>query len=332
MSKIKLPQNRKGFLKHTTVCPVNENENVFLQHSACIVYASSKMTHSGLSCWKTFEGFNRKLSTNSLQNLIPNRLKNKLIDELSGTVLNNRHLNEKQTRQIKSYSNKLCYYSQVRTFMSKKTGSYKFKVAFITLTCPENTTNSQAIHAFEHFLDYLRRTANCQYVWKKELGEKNGKLHFHILINNFIPYYLVNWKWKRVLLQEGVKWPKNDKGKETESHYRIELPRSRKLIAHYIAKYMSKAYEIPKELGYISGHSEILEKCKEPIFIESELPKDEILLLQKKFRTIRDQFITHTCVDLRRIQAIAPTIHFWFMRQFEKFQTDITLPQKYYYV
>lgn len=328
----KVINNRKGFKQHIVTLSVKENENVYLPHSSCIVYGSSKMTHSGLSCWKTFEGYNRKLNTNSLRNLIPNKLKESLIDELSGTILNNRHLNEKQTRKIKSYSNKLCYYSRVRTFASKKTGSYKFKVAFITLTCPENTTNSQAIHAFEHFLDYLRRTANCNYVWKKELGETNGKLHFHILINNFIPYYLVNWKWKRVLLQEGVKWPKNDKNKETESHYRIELPRSQRLVAHYIAKYMSKAYELPKELGYISGHSEVLEKCKEPIYIESELPKDEILLLQRAFRTIRDTFISHTCVDLRRIQEIAPTIYFYFMKQFESFQEDITLPQKYWYV
>ena len=328
----KVPLNRKGFIKKLAPILKNENENVFLPHSSLIIYASSKMTHSGLSCWKTFEGYTRKIGTNSLQNLLSNKLKERLIDELSGTILNKRHLNERQTRKVKSYSNKLCYYSRVRTFVSKKTGSYKFKVAFVTLTSPENCTTNQAIHAFEHFLDYLRRTANCHYVWKKELGEKNNKLHFHILINNFIPYYLVNWKWKRLLLQEGVKWPKNEKGKETESHYRIELPRSRKLIAHYIAKYMSKAYDLPREMGYISGHSAILEKCKEPIYIESELPKDEILLLQKTFRTIKDQFINHTCVDLRRIQAIAPTIYYWFDKQFKEFQEKITLQQKYWYV
>ena len=64
-------------------------------------------------------------------------------------------------------------------------------------------------------------------------------------------------------MAEGVKWPLNEKGKPTNAHTRIELPKNKRLIAHYIAKYMSKAFEMPKEYGYISGHSEVLEDLKE---------------------------------------------------------------------
>lgn len=327
----KVPNNRKGFIKKVPVKESIENPLAFLPHSACIIYGQSKLSHSGITCWKTFEGYQRKMHKSSLNNLL-NQLQSDYGElPTKDQVREKRRLNQKQSRTVKSLCNKLCYYSRVRTFTSKKTGAYKFKVAFLTLTSPASCTEIQALKAFEHFLDYLRRTCNCTYVWKKELGEKNSKLHFHILINNFIPYYLISWKWKRVLLQEGVKWPKNEKGKDTDSHYRIELPRSRRLISHYIAKYMSKAYDLPRELGYLTGCSEVLKKCKEINYIESELPKDEILTLQKSFRTIKDQFLTHTCIDIRRIQAIAPIIHYHFMKQFEMFQEAITLPQKYWY-
>jgi hypothetical protein len=328
---MKIPKNRKGFKIIVPKVDIIENWENFLPHSACIVYGQSKMTHSGLTCWKTFEGFQRKMKKNSIDNLL-NQINKENGSSTDETQLRkNRKLNEKQSRQVKSYANKLCYYSQVRHFCSQKTGSYKFKVAFLTLTAPGTASSEQVLKAFEHFLDYLRRTANCHYLWKKELGEEGKKLHLHILINNFIPYYVVSWKWKRCLLQEGVKWTQNDKGKDTDSHYRIELPRSRKLIAHYISKYMSKTYELPREYGYVTGHSEILEQLKEPKWIESELPKDEILTIQANYKTIRDQFLSHTCVDIRTVQKIAPTLYFWFMKQFYEFQERITLPQKYWY-
>jgi len=329
---MKIPPNRKGFIiqkKEEVFTP--EKELTYLQGSP-IVYGVSKMSHSGLTSFKVFEGYFRKIHKNSLDNLI-NQVQ-AIYDGYEAPLKQKteRSLNSTQSRRVKKLANKLAYYSRVRTFVSRKTGSYKFKVGFITLTNPGGATDEQMIKAFEHFVDYLRRTALCHYVWKKELGEEGKALHFHIMVNNFIPYYLVAWKWKRLLIAQGVKWSKNEKGNDTESHSRIELPRSRKLVAHYISKYMSKAYSIDRKLGYLTGYSSILEDLKDQEFIEGDLDKDEILLLQDSFRTIRDVFLTHVCVDLRRVQQITPTIFFWFDRQFREFQEKITLPQKYYYV
>lgn len=328
---MKIPNNRKGFIKKDIVKEEFEQELKRIEGYQKLVYYETKLSHSGITGYKVFENCYRSIHKNSLSNLIQNNNITNQLEELSGTILNKRHLNATQSRKIKNYSNKLCYYSRVRTFHSKKTGSYKFKVSFLTLTAPEKTTGKQLIKAFEHFLDYLRRTANCNYVWKKELGESGKHLHIHILINNFIPYYIVNWKWKRLLLAEGVEWPKNEKGEDTSSHYRVELPKSRRLIAHYIAKYMSKAFELPKEYGYISGHSEVLETCKDIKFIENDIPREEVEALKNNYRTIQDQFITHICVDLRTIQYLAPTIHYHFMKQFNEFQEKITLEQKFWY-
>jgi hypothetical protein len=319
--------SRKGCPKFITETQPKTEDFVTYVKPIPIIYHETKLTHSGITTYKVFENCFRTVHKNSSANLIQNRQEGNNLTSLFPTNYNNRHLNATQSRKIKTYSQKLTYYSKVRKIHSSRTGSYKYKVSFLTLTTPENATPTATIKAFEHFLDYLRRTAHCVYVWKKELGEKNNHLHFHIIINNFIPFYIVAWKWKRLLIAEGIEWPKNEKGIDTSSHYRIELPRSKRLIAYYIAKYMSKAYELPKEYGYISGHSEILEELKEIRFIETELPVQELQEICKHYKTIQDTFVTHTCVDLLTIKDIAPVIHDYFLQQYKGFEEMITQPE-----
>jgi hypothetical protein len=241
-----------------------------------------------------------------------------------------RKLNPTQSRKIRSLCQKLEYYSAVRKFQSKKSGNYSFKVSFLTLTAPDSATHTQMLSAFDHFLDYLRRTANCVYVWKKEIGESGGNLHFHLMINNFIPYYIVEWKWRRLLINEGVSWPVNNKGEPTKSHYRIELPRSKRKIGHYISKYMSKAYAMPKKDGYISGHSAILDELEEIKIIESDLPYEEINVIMSSHKVIRSEYVTHVCCDLLRVKNIAPRIGAIFEAQYIRFCEAITLPQRFH--
>jgi len=112
------------------------------------------------------------------------------------------------------------------------------------------------------------------------------------MLNNFIPYYIVNWKWKRLLINEGIIWPLNADGKPTESHYRIELPRSNKAIGHYLSKYMSKAYALPRIYGYISGHSKLLDECTDIKIIESDIPFDELERIMNAIRS----FTAHICL------------------------------------
>lgn len=328
-----------------------------------LVYFNSKLSHNGITSYKVFEGIDRHRHPHSLYNLnhqptdnteavkyfvelfkmsLNKEERSKVIDQaideldyfsyqsfLSQTFLT-RSLNPIQSRKVRSLCQKLQYYSQTRRFSSKKSGTYSFKVAFLTLTAPESATPKQMLAAFDHFLDYLRRTANCVFVWKKELGETGEKLHFHLMINNFIPYYIVNWKWKRLLINEGVEWPLNDKGIATDSHYRIELPRSKRKIGHYISKYMSKAYALPSDYGYISGHSKLLDTCEEIRLIENDIPMDELNKIFSCRKVIRSEFMSHVCVDLLHVKQIAPKIGALFEEQYLKFSEILTLPQKFY--
>lgn len=294
-----------------------------------LVYDSFKLSHSGITKFTTFENYIRKVHSNSLSNLLQNRNITNQENIAISDKYNFRNLNPIQSRKIKQYCNKLIYYSATRKFTNSKQKVFYFKVAFLTLTAPDLTTPKQFLKALDSFLDYLRRTANCVYVYKKELGEKNGKLHVHILINNFIPYYIVSWKWKRLLMFQGVQWPVNTKGKETNSHYRIELPKSKKQVGAYVAKYLSKAYELPKEYGYIWGKSELLDNCKEAILMEGDVNSDELSNLYHNFRKFESNYVCHIICDLLRVESYAPTIQAIFEKLYIEFCQIITLPQRF---
>jgi hypothetical protein len=336
-----------------------------LASKASFIYWNSLLTHQGIVIYKVFEGFRRNMHERSLKNLLStqcvqseifvnllNQFKNtkdeteqKSIFDEALCYLNNqeytdflkksnncRLLSPVQSRAIRKNCSKLFYYSQTRKFTSSKSGVHTMRVAFLTLTCPASVTPKQSLKAFEHFLDYLSRTANCNYVWKKEFGEKGGALHFHIMINNFIPYYIVAWKWKRLLLAEGVKWPQTESGEDTSSHYRIELPRNKKSTASYISKYMSKGQGLPIEYGYISGHSKILDSLKEISIIVDDLDNEELNKLASHSKVIHSEYVNLICTDLLHAQKLAPKIYDLFYSQYLRFSEIITLPQKFTYV
>lgn len=330
-----------------------------------IVYEVSKLTHNGIIGFKRFEGFTRKMAQSSFDNLLStsnisneelrnlvlayksanttfekSQVNNKAIVLLSQEVYESylvkthqsRNLNQKQSGIVRKMSEKLSYYTQTRKFTSKKTGEYSMKIAFLTLTSPENSTPEQLLNAFTKFLEYLHRTANCYYVWKKEIGESGKHLHFHIVINNFIPFYIVAWKWKRLLIGEGVSFSVEGSKNDSNSHTRIELPRSPKQVSHYISKYMSKAYELPGDFGYIAGFSPVLKSLPE-LLVEPDSPlTEEIRALLKSEKVIKHEYVSIICVDLLKVKERAPNLFAVFESQYLANSELITLPQKFTFV
>lgn len=356
---------RKGFnIERSNFEPVPKS-SIIPESKPLLIYNVSKLTHNGIVGYRFFENCNRSYHRNSIANLLSSSLYgNETLDwlvsqyrnckeDLERSAINNqaialldqesfdrfltltrqmRHLNEAQSRKVRSFTEKLCYYSATRVFTSKKTGKYKMKVAFLTLTAPESANFDQLQNAFTRFLEYLSRTANCVYVWKKELGETGKHLHFHLVINNFVPYYIISWKWKRALMAEGVIFPSAEDGKTSNSHYRIELPRSKKQVSHYISKYMSKAYDLPGVCGYIWGRSSILNQLKEVSIFEGDVEEAEVSLLMKAYKVIRKDYVSIICCDLLSIKDKFPKLAAIFEKQYLDFSNLITLPQRFNYV
>lgn len=94
-----------------------------------------------------------------------------------------------------------------KTMHNRSTGkTFQFKIAFITLTIP-----SAQIHddkeiinkSLNQFLIEIKKYYKVRnYIWRAE-KQKNGNIHFHILIDKFIPYQELRDRWNRIINKLG---------------------------------------------------------------------------------------------------------------------------------
>lgn len=88
--------------------------------------------------------------------------------------------------------------SKPRTaFVSSKKSIFNFRASFITLTLPSKQIhNDKKIKkCLNNFLVRLRQTYGVKnYVWKAEL-QKNENIHFHLVIDQYIPFQAVRYYW-----------------------------------------------------------------------------------------------------------------------------------------
>lgn len=80
-----------------------------------------------------------------------------------------------------------------------------FRAAFVTLTLPsaQEETDITLKRLLGTFLQSLRNTGRLNYVWRAEL-QKNGNIHFHILIDRFFDVRELQRKWNQVLEPKGL--------------------------------------------------------------------------------------------------------------------------------
>jgi hypothetical protein len=78
----------------------------------------------------------------------------------------------------------------------------KFKVAFITLTLPSHQQHSDNFikkYCLNNFLIEARRKWNVErYVWRAE-RQQNGNIHFHILVDQFVPHQAIRLVWNSII-------------------------------------------------------------------------------------------------------------------------------------
>jgi len=85
-----------------------------------LVYDNYKISHSGITQYRVFEGFDRKMKKNSLKNLLNYKNNQLELYENEQNEKLTRNLDERQSKRLKRYCNKLCYYSATRVFASEK--------------------------------------------------------------------------------------------------------------------------------------------------------------------------------------------------------------------
>ena len=82
-----------------------------------------------------------------------------------------------------------------------------FQLGFLTLTVPDLTSNDQSLY-YKNLLKPLLRSlagrfGKFEYVWKAEV-QSRGSIHYHVTLNQFIPYTYIRDKWNELLLTNGL--------------------------------------------------------------------------------------------------------------------------------
>jgi hypothetical protein len=144
-------------------------------------------------------------------------------------------------------------------------------LSLITLTLSETQKHDDKYikrNMFNHFIITIGRKYGVKnYVWKCEY-QKNGNIHFHIVVDTFIKWESIRATWNAIQLKHGYL----DKYFEQKHHYNanstdIHTCRGVKNVKAYIIKYLLKKGEIRENAGRIWGCSDNLKTLVPPELI-----------------------------------------------------------------
>lgn len=197
-----------------------------------------------------------KICTYSQVNWIPH--KPVRIDQSSGNILRqyqyghlleskrsaNGKVSEIARRKINRSIEYLLLQSQKRKGYSRITGkSVAFKIAFITLTLPSKQKHSdnkiKNICLNQFLIEISKKYKVTKYVWRAE-KQKNGNIHFHVLINRYIPWEELRNVWNRIVEKLGYV---TNYRKTMEKFHKNGFRLRENLQKHWTLSQQKKAYE-----------------------------------------------------------------------------------------
>jgi len=159
---------------------------------------------------------------------------------------NNGTMSAQAVRKISKAIEYLVTTSDQKKVHEKLTGKViVFKVAFITLTLPSSQAHNdkEIINlCLNSLLNELRQYhAIKKYVWRAE-RQKNGNIHFHLLIDKFVPWYELRNRWNRIINKLGyVDRFQKKHGNKTPNSTDVHSTRKIHNLKKYLTKYMAKS-------------------------------------------------------------------------------------------
>ena len=128
-------------------------------------------------------------------------------------------------------------------------------MAFVTLTLPsqqvhsDNTIKDQCLNQL--LVELRKRYHVSNYVWRAE-KQKNGNLHFHLLVDKFIPWSEFRDRWNRIVNKLGYV----DRYRDEMRRFHSEGFKAREnLLSHWDYKAQVKAYQTGKANDWNSPNS-----------------------------------------------------------------------------
>jgi hypothetical protein len=198
--------------------------------------------------------------------------------------------------------------------------SIKYYVNFITLTL-----SAKQAHSDQHikremlgrFMEEIREKYGViNYIWKAE-AQKNGNIHFHILIDRYIPHTEIRRIWNSIQDTNGY----IDKFYIHQSHRNpnsTDIHQAKKIrnTLKYITKYITKGegYRIIK--GRIWGASSLLHNLGNPskMMCVEELNEIDRFVKNDYIRVSKNDFYTtYFYKSLSQLEQLLPLLYAFYV-------------------
>lgn len=177
-------------------------------------------------------------------------------------------------KKITKAINYLLLLANNKQIYERQTGRhFAFKIAMITLTLPskqihdDNTIKRECLNQF--LIEAKRRWKMKRYIWRAEKQE-NGNLHFHLIVDKFIPHQEIRDVWNRIVNKLGY-----------VDHYREEMIKfhsagfqlRKELTKHWSIESQRKAYQKGMATDWNSPNSTDVHSIRKVINIRAYLTK-----------------------------------------------------------
>lgn len=168
------------------------------------------------------------------------------------------------------------------------------KMALITLTLSDKQKHDDNFikrNMLGQFLQVLKRKNKlANYLWKAEY-QKNGNIHFHIVVDVYVDWRKIKHAWNNIQMMYGYL----DKYREEFGHFNanstdIHRCKEVKNVKKYICKYLCKRGEERENAGRIWGCSEELKSIHPVEFLMTP----ELNNAFRYFETLKDTRIKET--------------------------------------
>lgn len=183
-------------------------------------------------------------------------------------------LSKKAQKRLRNSSNFLIYLSKKRDVTINGNFTFKkFSNAFITLKLPSKQmhTHAEIIKGpLNLFLTKLRKNHNLKnYVWKAEI-QKNGNIHFHLLIDRCIHFMVIRQYWNSALKHLGyITAYRNVRKNMDFSEYRYW----RKVEGCHDEKSIQKGWEYGNKTNWNSPNSTDVKLIRNPQIVSAYISK-----------------------------------------------------------
>ena len=245
---------------------------------------------------------------------------------------------------IKAYRKRIeIFVNALRFHKSKKKSGYF--LTFVTLTLPSKQRHSDNVlkKCLNRFLDLLKKSKEVRnYVWKAE-AQKNGNIHFHVLIDKFIDYVYIRKTWNSIIDKLGYISEYSKNMLENGFKYQKGLGKSFQKQLDYYNEQKNSGFKNPNSTDihqlkninnpakYITKYMCKIEKNKRPIYgniirSTSALSKLNYLQIEGDLNLIEqiEQHYSKSIVVLENCKIVKCNTYKYFKAKAKQYQHKIT--------